>query len=52
MLVDIEGYPIEEAAQLILKELVAWKDPHPTMTRVVVFDQSAYAVFKNLLEDK
>lgn len=46
------GYPIKEAAQLILKELEAWKHPHPAMTRVVVFDEPAYAVFKILLEDK
>lgn len=46
------GYPIEEAAQLILKELEAWKGPNPIMTRVVVFDQPAYEAFKSLLEGK
>lgn len=46
------GYPIEEAARLIIKELEAWKGPHPTMARVVVFDQPTFAAFKNLLEDK
>ena len=46
------GYPIEEAAQIILEELNKWKGALPTMTRVVVFDQTAHAAFKNLLEDK
>jgi O-acetyl-ADP-ribose deacetylase (regulator of RNase III) len=46
------GYPIEEAAEIILEELGKWKGSQPTMARVVVFDQTAHAAFKNSLEDE
>lgn len=46
------GYPIEEAAEIILEELGKWKGSQPTMAKVVVFDQAAYAVFRDLLEDE
>jgi O-acetyl-ADP-ribose deacetylase (regulator of RNase III) len=46
------GYPIEEAAEIILEELGKWKGSQPTMARVVVFDQTAHAAFRSLLEDE
>jgi O-acetyl-ADP-ribose deacetylase (regulator of RNase III) len=46
------GYPIEEAAQIIIEELGKWKGSQPTMARVVVFDQTAHAAFRSLLEDE
>jgi O-acetyl-ADP-ribose deacetylase (regulator of RNase III) len=46
------GYPIEEAAEIILEELGKWKGSKPMMARVVVFDQTAHTAFKNSLEDK
>ncbi|MBT8539481.1 RNase III inhibitor [Polynucleobacter paneuropaeus] len=46
------GYPIEEAAEIILEELGKWKGSQPTMARVVIFDQTAHFVFRDLLEDE
>jgi O-acetyl-ADP-ribose deacetylase (regulator of RNase III) len=46
------GYPIEEAAQIIIEELGKWNGSQPTIARVVVFDQTAYGAFRGLLKDE
>ena len=41
------GFPIGEAASIIIDRLVAWNMPYPTVVRLVLFDEKAFEVFES-----
>ena len=41
------GFPIGEAASIIVDRLIKWEMPYPTVVRLVLFDEKAYEVFEN-----
>lgn len=43
------GYPIEDAAEIIVNELKIWHGTLPDVARIVVFDQVAFSSFKRLI---
>ncbi|MBU3617326.1 macro domain-containing protein [Polynucleobacter sp. JS-Polo-80-F4] len=42
------GFPIEEAASIIISRLKAWEKPCPMLVRLVLIDEKAMTVFKGL----
>ncbi|MBU3606869.1 macro domain-containing protein [Polynucleobacter nymphae] len=43
------GFPIDEAASIIIGRLKAWEKHCPLITRLVLFDEKAFAVFDSIL---
>lgn len=43
------GYPIEEAAPIIIETLKSWEKIYPEIARVVIFDQAAFDTFESYL---
>ena len=41
------GFPISEAASIIVDRLMAWDMSYPTVVRLVLFDEKAYEVFES-----
>lgn len=39
------GFPINDAAKVIIQQLKSWSKPYPSITRLVLFDQKALAAF-------
>ena len=44
-----DGYPVEDAAQIIVNELRIWNSALPEIARMVVFDEVAFNAFKKLI---
>ena len=46
------GYPVEEAADIIIGRLTAWTKAYPMLVRLVLFDDSTYVTFNSKIINK
>ena len=46
------GFPVDEAADIIVSRLNAWEQPYPMLVRLVLFDDKAFATFNNKINKK
>jgi O-acetyl-ADP-ribose deacetylase (regulator of RNase III) len=45
------GFPLKEAASIIVSRLKAWEKPCPMLVRLVLFDETAFTIFNSKINN-